>query len=104
MPFPTATSERPRAPKKGKAKSRRYGIAWVYREEPSNDDNYLHRSETTSTNVQSAITSLLRSLNADVEPDDEEFLRKSSVVIIEVRLLGRGETYAAPSDEEDEDE
>lgn len=98
MPFPanvTITGDRPKAPPKGKSRSRRYGIAWAYREDPSNDDDLLHRTEVRSTNIGSAVTALLRELNAGLERDHSDYLRKSSIVVVEARVLDRGESYAS---------
>lgn len=94
MPFPAANPDAPKAPPKGKSRSRRLGIAWCYREEDSNDDAQLYRNEVKSTNVGSAVTALLRLLNQGIERDDPEYLKKSGIVVVEVRVLGRGESYA----------
>jgi len=91
MPFPATTGDRPAAPKKGRSRSRRYDIAWVYREDPSNEDAELQHTEVKSTNIQSAVTALLRILNEGLERDDPEFLRKTHIVVVEARILGRGE-------------
>lgn len=88
MPFPP-TGERKPPVKKGKSRSRRYAISWVYREEPSNDDGQLYINEVKSTNIQSAVTALLKLLNA-VDEDDK--LKKSDIVVVECRVLARGET------------
>jgi hypothetical protein len=90
MPFPGAGERKPPA-KKGKSRSRRYAISWVYREEDSNDDEQLYVNEVKSTNIQSAVTALLRTLN----DGEDEKLKKSDIVVVEVRVLARGETVEA---------
>ena len=103
MPFPasggTAVKRAP-LPKKGKSRSRRYAVSWAYREEPTNDDNALYVNEVKSTNIQSAVTALLRSMN----DGEEEKLRKSDIVVVEVRIMARGEQLVEHDDEGDEEE
>jgi hypothetical protein len=70
-------------------------MAWVYREDDSNDDSTLEHTEVRSTNTQSAVTALLRVLNDGVERDDPEYLRKTHIVVVEARILARGESVAA---------
>ncbi len=104
MPFPAAADgvERKPPPKKGKSRSRRYHMRWCYREEPSNDDNGLYSTEVKSTNVQSARTSLLKVLNDGVERGTPDFLRPTDIVIVEARVLERGEYLPEPDDESEE--
>ena len=94
MPFPGGPSTHAATPKKGKSRSRRYDLAWTYREDPSNDDAALHHTEVRSTNIGSAVTALLKILNEGVERDSDEFLRKSHIVVVEARVLARGESVA----------
>jgi len=86
MPFgqPGVAPPKSNLPKKGKSKSRRYHILWCYREEDSNDTDILYEEDVKSTNVMSAITALLKVLNADVGPDEK--LRKSDINIIECQI------------------
>lgn len=90
MAFP-ATTERKPPVKKGKSKSRRLAVTWCYREEDSNDTDLMHLAEVRSTNIGSAVTALVRKLNEGVERGTDDFLRKSDLVVVEVRILERGE-------------
>lgn len=104
MPFPATKSDRPPPPKKGKSRSRRYHMVWCYREEPSNDDSTLYNTEVRSTNIGSAVTSLLKYLNEGRERTDPEFLRKSDLVVVEARVMRRGEVLMMDDDADEEDE
>ena len=94
MPLPAKNTSAAPLPKKGKSRTRRYDVAWVYREDPSNVDEELFRTEVRSTNIQSAVTALLRVLNDGVPRDDDAFLRKTHIVVVEARVLARGESVA----------
>ena len=90
MALPAAGERKPPV-KKGKSKSRRLAVTWCYREEDSNEVEGMHLTEVKSTNIQSAVTALLRQLNDGIERGTAEFLRKSDLVVVEVRILERGE-------------
>jgi hypothetical protein len=67
-----------------------YEITWCYKEDGNRPDNIEDITEVSSTTVQRAIGKLVRELNAPegAEPltkDDEEFLRASDLMIIDVR-------------------
>lgn len=85
MAFPPADPNRPKPPPKGKAKSRRYALAWVYREEPSNDETAWEWREVRSTNVLSAFTALLKIVNGEREvaklKKDRLPVKKSGLVL-----------------------
>ena len=104
MPFPSAgTAPKKVLPKKGKSRSRRYEVWWCYREEPSNDDSTLYVAEVKSTNVQSVRTALLRALNTDAKGNpvkEKDKLRGTDVVLIQARVLARGETIPGTEEEE----
>lgn len=91
MAFPPTTERKPPV-KKGKSKSRRLAVTWCYRDEDSNDTDLMHVNEVKSTNIGSAVTALLRTLNEGIERGAEDFLKKSDLVVVEVRILERGET------------
>lgn len=80
-------SERNRPPKKGKSKARRYLMVWCYREEDSNNMDEMNTEEVRSTNVNSAQTALLKALNEG----EEDKLKKSDIVVVDARVMGRGE-------------
>lgn len=99
MAFPPA-GERTQPAKKGKSKSRRYHMVWCYREEDSNDMDLMNHQEAKSTNINSATTSLLKILNEGVDRTDPDFLKKSDIVVVQARVLERGENLPEAEDED----
>lgn len=67
-----------------------YEITWTYKEDGNRPDNIEDITVVRSTTVQRAISKMVRELNSPqgAEPltkDDEDFLRASDLMIIDVR-------------------
>lgn len=97
MPFPAAgtkTAAKP-LPKKGKSSGKRYAIAYVLREDDSNNPDTWKWEEVKSTNVASATTALLKKLNTTKTGKPvpaARKLRKTGIVVLSCYTLERGQS------------
>jgi hypothetical protein len=62
-----------------------FEITWCYKEDGNRPDNIEDITTVRSTTVGRAVSKLVRELNDGLEKDDEEFLRASDLLVIDVR-------------------
>jgi len=66
-------------------RSYKFEITWCYKDEGNRPDNIEEITEVASTTVPRAISKLVKTLNEGLEKDDDDFLRASDLLVIDVR-------------------
>lgn len=62
-----------------------FEITWCYKESGNRPEGIEQIDVVRSTTVPRAISKLVRELNDGLEKDDEDFLRSSDIMVIDVR-------------------